>query len=119
VLWGNLAGAEHASFVNHPGQLPSPKSENLHCLRDAACPGRHFIGRFQDVRAVNLERKIETTDYTDYTDYERVMNFMTPIIWVSLRLDRSGSSYPCNPLQSVKSVVKNAAATFFIFIFLS
>jgi hypothetical protein len=68
-------------------------------------------------RVLVLERKIETTDYTDYTDYERVMNFMTPIIWVSLRLDRSGSSHPCNPLQSVKSVVKNATASFFIFIF--
>jgi hypothetical protein len=80
----------------------------------------HFSCGF--ARVLVLERKIETTDntdYTDYTDYERVMNFMTPIIWVSLRLDRSGSSYPCNPLQSVKSVVKNAAATFFIFIFLS
>ena len=45
------------------------------------------------------------------------MDFMAFTIWVSLRLDRTGPFYPCNPLQSVKSVVKNVAATISIFLF--
>ena len=67
--------------------------------------------------AVILDRKMETTDFTEYTDKERVMNFLEFTIGVSLRLDRSGPSYPCNPLQSVKSVVKKRHCNLFHFPF--
>ena len=46
---------------------------------------------------------------------------MSFTIWVNMRPDRAEPSYQCNPLQSVKSVVKNLAAAisgFFLDLFL-
>jgi hypothetical protein len=57
---------------------------------------------------------METTDFTEYTDKERVMDFMAFTSWGSLRFDRSRSSFPCNPLQSV---VKKRHCNHFIFLF--
>ena len=58
---------------------------------------------------------METTDFTDSTDEKRVMKFMAFTFWESLRFDESWSSFPCNPLQSVKSVVKKRHASRFHF----
>ncbi|KAB2642273.1 MAG: tetratricopeptide repeat protein [Verrucomicrobia bacterium] len=56
-------------------------------------------------------RPTGTKRTTDYTDDERVMNIIAFPFGMSRGFDRSQSYFPCNPFQSVKSVVKNAAAT--------
>jgi len=47
-----------------------------------------------------LKRNIETTDYTECTDNQEVVIFMAITFWMSRRLDRLQSSFPCHSLQS-------------------
>jgi len=53
------------------------------------------------------------TDFTDSTDEERVMRCMAFTFWESLRFDELWSSFSCDPLQSVKSVVEKRHASRF------